>query len=283
MRSSQRNALLAVHCGWIVMVLAGCGPWLPKSTDDRAPHPEVAPAQPACTQWDAYDADWHRRHCNDPIHWCSVPGAFDTTNGGKAGTTGSAGSEGSTTGAAGVKGSTGSAGSEGSAAGGAGSTGVGGSAGTGAGGEKAATDAGLSESDAGASGDSGAALDGGQASTDANHATGGQGACVAGTTCPQGTSCVAGSCQTCAGGVCTCQRDNDCSANLICDHDTATCTAPPAPCTALPTEAACAARVDCTPFYGGMSCTNTAGSPCHSGEANCTCATYSYAACVERD
>jgi hypothetical protein len=283
MGSSQR-ALLAVHCGWVVMSLAGCGPWVPKPTDDRAPHPQVTPAQPACTQWDAYDADWHRRHCDDPIRWCSIPGSFDTTNGGNAGTTGSAGSEGSTTGAAGVKGGTGSAGSEGSttgAAGSAGSAGSEGAAGAGAGGAIAGTDAGAPEADAGAS--SGSALDGGGASADAGHSTGGQGACVVGTSCPQGSSCVTGSCQTCPGGVCTCQRDDDCAAMQICDHDTATCTSPPPACTALATEAACAARVDCTPFYGGMSCTNNVGSPCHSGEANCTCATYSFAACVARD
>jgi hypothetical protein len=31
-----------------------------------------------------------------------------------------------------------------------------------------------------------------------------------------------------------------------------------------------------------MMCTNAMGSPCQSGEANCTCATYAFAACVNR-
>jgi hypothetical protein len=137
----------------------------------------------------------------------------------------------------------------------------------------------------GASVDSGVALDGGHTATDAGHATDGKGtpACIVSTTCPQGTSCVTGSCQACAGGVCACQRDDDCSSSQVCNHDMGACTTPPPACTALTTEAACSTRVDCAPIYGGMSCTNTVGSPCHSGEANCTCAMYSFAACVGRD
>jgi hypothetical protein len=301
MRRSQRNVWLAAHCAVAVVALGSCEGLIPKPADDRAPHPEVASAQPTCTQWDAYDADWHRRHCDDPIHWCTLPDTVGTTGGGTTGTTGGAGSKGSATGAAGGAGSagvggaaghagsTGDAGagggaggaaSGGAAGGAAGSTASGGAAGTGAGGTVAPIDAGASGGDAGVS--VGGAPDGGHASADAGP-TGGQGACVVGTSCPQGTSCVSGSCQSCPAGVCTCQRDDDCSAMQICDHDTATCTSPPPACTALVTEAACAVRVDCTPFYGGMSCTNNVGSPCHSGEANCTCATYSFAACVARD
>jgi hypothetical protein len=103
-----------------------------------------------------------------------------------------------------------------------------------------------------------------------------------GSTCPAGDACVAGACQPCAGGVCVCLRDDDCAASQVCDHTAGTCTAPPPACTALTTEADCTARADCTPIYGGMSCTNDAGDICHSGEANCTCATYSFAACVAR-
>jgi len=303
MRSSRRNAWFAVHCLVAPVALAGCGVWTPTRADDRAPHPEVSSARPACTEWDTYDADWHRRHCDDPIHWCNVPDTIGTSGGGTTGTTGGAGSKGSATGAAGVAGSTGAGGAAGSAdskgstagaagvggstgcggaAGGAGSTGGGGAAGTGAGGKVTTRDAGVSEADTGAS--VGSALDGGYAIADAGHPMGGEGACVVGASCPQaGTSCVTGLCQTCPGGSCSCQRDDDCSAMQICDHDTATCKSPPPACTALTTEATCSARVDCTPFYGGMSCTNNVGSPCHSGEANCTCATYSFAACVARD
>ena len=116
--------------------------------------------------------------------------------------------------------------------------------------------AGASAPDAGVSSDSGAAAGGGQTTTDGGHAT---------------------------DGAITCQRDDDCAGGQICDHDVATCTTPPPTCGQLTTEAACAARADCTPFYGGMTCTNDVGSACHSGEANCTCATYSFAACVARD
>jgi hypothetical protein len=31
-----------------------------------------------------------------------------------------------------------------------------------------------------------------------------------------------------------------------------------------------------------MSCTNAMGSPCLSGQADCTCATYSFAVCIAR-
>ena len=305
MRCLQRNIWFASHCAISFLALGGCGVWTPTQPEDQAPRPAAAPSPPACTNWSAYDEDWHRRHCDVAIRWCSAGSGGSTTSTGSSGaagargtngyagatgsTTGAGGTNGSATGAAGTMGTNGAAGTNGSAAGaagGAGSAGAVGTAGNGAGGEVATRDAGLSEGDAGASVDSGVALDGGHAvSADAGHATdvAGASSCVVGTTCPQGTSCVTGSCQACPGGVCTCQRDDDCSASQICDHDTATCTAPPPVCTALTTEAACSARVDCTPIYGGMSCTNNVGSPCHSGEANCTCATYSFAACVARD
>jgi hypothetical protein len=274
------------------LALGSCGPWTPTQPEDRAPRPAAAPSEPACTNWNAYDEDWHRRHCDVAIRWCEVgSGSSEAGNSGAAGTkgsTGAAGTMGATTGAAGTAGNEGSAGVKGTtgAAGGAGATGAIGAAGNGTGGEAATRDAGISEGGSSASVDAAGAREGGHAAgPDAGRATDGQGAsaCVVGTTCPQGTSCVTGSCEACPGGVCTCQLDDDCSTSQICDHDTATCAAPPPACTALTTEAACAARVDCTPIYGGMSCTNNVGSPCHSGEANCTCETYSFAACVARD
>jgi hypothetical protein len=106
--------------------------------------------------------------------------------------------------------------------------------------------------------------------------------CTVSATCAPGTSCVMGSCLTCAGGICSCLRDDDCSANQICDHVSGSCTQPPPACSALTTEAACVARANCIPIYGGMNCTNNLGNACHSGEANCTCATYSFAACIPR-
>ncbi len=277
----QRKIWFASHCAISVLALGGCGPWGPHQPEDRAPHPTAVAPEPACTNWNAYDEDWHRRHCDVAIRWCNG-GANGSTipieTSGAAGAqwnNGAAGAIGSATGAAGATGTHGAAGASGSTTGGSG----------GAGGEGAPTDAGLAGIDASASSDAGASADGGLAVADAGHASDGAGAssCVVSTTCPQGTACVAGSCQACAGGVCTCQRDDDCSAGQICDHDVGTCTTPPPVCAALSTEAACSARADCSPVYGGMSCTNTVGSPCHSGEANCTCATYSFAACVARD
>jgi hypothetical protein len=141
-------------------------------------------------------------------------------------------------------------------------------------GETSSTDDAAGDAGAPASADSGTsthASDAGQPST-----------CTVGATCPAGSACVAGSCQACSNGVCECQRDDDCPASQICDHTVGTCAEPPPPCTALVTEAACVARPDCTPIYGGMSCTNAAGDVCQSGEANCTCATYSFAACIAR-
>lgn len=258
----QRNICFASHCAISFLALGGCSPWTPTHTEDRAPRPVAAPSEPACTNWNAYDEDWHRRHCDVAVRWC--PDTMPVGSSGAAGTTGTRGAGGTTGSTAGATGSAGAAG-----------------AGGGAGGPR---DAGLTGGDASASLDSGAALDGGHVVADAGHATGdGVSACIVGATCPLGMSCVTGSCQRCASGVCACQRDDDCSASQICDHEVGACATPPPTCTALATEAGCAARVDCAPIYGGMSCTNTVGSPCHSGEANCTCATYSFAACVTRD
>jgi hypothetical protein len=148
----------------------------------------------------------------------------------------------------------------------------------------------LASSDGGATTSAGsdAGTDVGNAGTgtagvaDASSADDGGQACTVGATCPAGTSCVTGACRPCDAGVCVCQRDDDCPARQICDHAAGTCTQPPPACTSLTTEADCTARADCTPIYGGMSCTNSMGSSCQSGEANCTCATYSFAACVAR-
>jgi hypothetical protein len=280
----QRKVWFASQCAISVLALGGCGAWAPKQPDeDRAPRPATT-AEPACTNWNDYDEDWHRRHCDVAIRWCNggAGGSGGSTiaieTGGAAGARwndGTAGMAGSGTGAAGAIGTKGAAGATGSTTGAAGD----------AGGAGAPRDAGLAEGDGSASRDAGGSGDGGHVLADAGAARDGAGAsaCVVSATCPQGTSCVAGACQACAGGACTCQRDDDCSASQICDHDVGTCATPPPLCAALTTEAQCAARADCTPVYGGMSCTNTVGSPCHSGEANCTCETYSFAACVARD
>jgi len=253
----HRNICFASHGAILFLALAGCDPWTPPETENGA-----VPSESACTNWKSYDEDWHRRHCNVAIRWCDM----STTPRGWT----PVGSSSGTAGATGTNGAGGTTGSPTGAVGGAGGGGAG--------------DAGLTGGGGSASVDSGVAVDGGHVVTDAGHAAGdGTTACIVSATCPLGTSCVTGSCQPCAAGVCACQRDDDCSASQVCNHDVGACATPPPTCAALTTEAACSARADCAPIYGGMSCTNTVGSPCHSGEANCTCATYDFAACVARD
>jgi hypothetical protein len=277
MSCSQRKIWFASRCVISFLVLGGCSPWTPTQPGDHAPHRVAAPSEPACTNWNAYSEEWHRRHCDVAIRWC------DTGHGGSTGAAGSSGAAGTkgTSGAGGTTGGTTGSTGTGAAAGTSGTAGSNGSAGStnGTGGGTGSAGSG------GASVDSGVVMDGGHAAPDAGHATDGKGttSCLVSATCPQGTSCVTGSCQACAGGVCACQRDDDCSSSQVCNHDKGACTTPPPACTVLTAEAACSARVDCAPIYGGMSCTNAVGSPCHSGEANCTCEMYSFAACVGRD
>ena len=88
---------------------------------------------------------------------------------------------------------------------------------------------------------------------------------------------------TCAPGECACTRDNDCPAELVCDHAAGVCVAPPVRCVDLTTEAACvAASTMCTPVYAGQNCRDATGGECTAGDVNCTCATFSFAACVDR-
>jgi hypothetical protein len=242
---------------------------------------EATPVEPRCTDWNNYSGYWHRCHWGEPgINWCNPPAGYVTTSGAGSGSASgsTAGSGGSATADAGGVSSTGSAGGDAgsSATADSGSLSDGASVGTGAGG-----DAGGGGNSG--SGESGASGSGTMGSTGSSGDSGAEAlSCTVGATCPAGDACVAGTCQPCAGGVCVCLRDDDCPASQVCDHTVGTCTAAPPACTALTTEANCTARADCTPVYGGMSCTNTAGDICQSGEANCTCATYSFAACVAR-
>jgi hypothetical protein len=223
-------------------------------------------------EWNDCDEDWRRRHWDDPsVSWCIPPssrsGSIPTADAGRGsvpmvdGGTGS-----SATTDAGLRSiATSEAGETASAE------------------SDAASDRG--NADAGAVADGGVAdastvTDGGVADGGDADDRGQANSCTVGATCPVGTSCVMGSCSACSAGVCVCQRDEDCPASQICDHNAGRCTEPPPACTSLTTETDCSARADCAPIYGGMSCTNSAGSPCHSGEANCTCATYSFAACI---
>jgi hypothetical protein len=50
-------------------------------------------------------------------------------------------------------------------------------------------------------------------------------------------------------------------------------------CAAINDEADCLARPDCAAYYEGIDCTNPNGTPCHSGDADCTCADFEFASC----
>ena len=260
---SLQHVTLGLHLlAPALLALPGCCVGTGTDWGGSASWSEPGPVEPTCTKWDTYDAYWHRCHWGEPgIRWCDAPPGYVETS--DAGSTIAAMPE---------------AGSTGVATADAGSTSVGppdsGGTTTLDAGETSSTDGGTIDGGALASGDSGT-------STHASDA-GPTISCTVGATCPAGSACVAGSCQACSNGICECQRDDDCPANQICDHTVGSCTEPPPPCTALVTEATCTARADCTPIYGGMSCTNNAGDVCQSGEANCTCATYSFAACVAR-
>jgi hypothetical protein len=229
--------------------------------DDRA-------ANGNCKDWYAYDWDWHRCHWREPIIWCNEPSGIDYDAATiVVGDSGGSGGNASDSGLASGNGSSGSA--------------------DGSSGSSSSTGAGLGDGGPGSAGGEGGTS--GSESADASDGGSSNGsdgsgviACDTSVTCPLGTSCVAGTCQTCSDAGCVCQRDDDCPSPQVCDHSSATCTSPPPACTTLTSEAACSARADCTPVYGGMNCTNSAGSTCHSGEADCTCATYSFAVCTPR-
>ena len=260
-RATKRRSGFAVVATSIVLPLvAACGP-----EPFARGYVDVASGggdQPTCTDWNDYDDEWHRCHWDEPaIVWCNAPDAgpvyvprADAGAGAVASSDSGRSNAGNSDGA-----------SSGTVESGASST-----------------DGATPSSDSGAmssveSGNTGVAADGGSS------VQGGPAApCTVSATCAPGTSCVMGSCLACPGGICSCQRDDDCPANQICDHTSGSCAQPPPACSALTTEAACVARANCIPLYGGMNCTNNLGNACHSGEANCTCATYSFAACIAR-
>ncbi|HUJ57260.1 MAG TPA: hypothetical protein VLX92_02155 [Kofleriaceae bacterium] len=61
----------------------------------------------------------------------------------------------------------------------------------------------------------------------------------------------------------------------------ASCDVPP-PCTVLAYEDDCSARSDCEPEYTGEDCVDSTGRACTAGDANCTCQTFVFSACVAR-
>lgn len=123
--------------------------------------------------------------------------------------------------------------------------------------------------------DAGSAEDSGSATPDA-------GACTTSPECPSGSQCQAGECSPCLDGVCTCQRDNDCGGDDLCDHARGVCEALPVTCADLTDEASCLLRDDCSPIYAGANCTDNAGGECTSSDPECTCERYSFASCADR-
>jgi hypothetical protein len=205
MTNPQRITSGSAPLASALVLLVSCGDWSPSDVQRGRPcapysvSGPIRPVQPACTEWDGYDADWHRRHWGErEIHWCNSPDAgtssLSTLD---AGAVLTARSDAET------------------------ATG-------GDGGELSAT-----EGDSGEALDASGNADTGAAAHAGNMSEGGQGE------------------------------------------------APPS-CAMLTTEIECTARADCSAIYGGMTCTNAMGSPCLSGEADCTCATYSFAACFAR-
>ena len=53
-------------------------------------------------------------------------------------------------------------------------------------------------------------------------------------------------------------------------------------CTGLD-EDACTANPDCKPVYSGNNCTDPDGNTCTGGDTDCTCETFEYAVCVDRE
>ncbi len=131
-------------------------------------------------------------------------------------------------------------------------------------------------SDAGESPDASEISDGGE-SPDATSPP----ECTSSAECAIGSQCIAGSCTPCAEGICACDRDDDCPGEQICNHPISTCEDRPVACAELSVEADCLARTDCLTIYGGMNCTDANGGECESGDVDCTCETFSFAACIE--
>jgi hypothetical protein len=61
----------------------------------------------------------------------------------------------------------------------------------------------------------------------------------------------------------------------------ASCAATPV-CENINDESDCLGRTDCSATYTGMNCHKPDGSACHSGDANCTCASFTFAACATK-
>lgn len=61
----------------------------------------------------------------------------------------------------------------------------------------------------------------------------------------------------------------------------ASCTDQPS-CSNINDEKDCLARQDCAATYTGINCHKPDGSACHSGDTNCTCQSFEFAACTQK-
>ncbi len=107
-------------------------------------------------------------------------------------------------------------------------------------------------------------------------------ACTTSAECASGNNCQSGACVPCAGGICVCRRDDDCPALDVCDHLAGTCGPPIVRCTEITVEATCIDRTDCQAVYAGVNCRDAQGGACTSADPECTCETFSFAACIVR-
>lgn len=105
------------------------------------------------------------------------------------------------------------------------------------------------------------------------------GTCEPDGTCPEGYECDAerNTCTPCVNGVCGCTSNDDCDAGMFCDVDNGVCYVPA--CSEIEDETTCDLRYDCIPVYTGHNCTDPEGNACESGDSNCTCESFTFAAC----
>jgi len=54
-------------------------------------------------------------------------------------------------------------------------------------------------------------------------------------------------------------------------------------CADLTNEAACLADQGCKPVYSGVDCVDSSGGECTSSDTDCTCASFAFAVCVDRE
>ena len=106
--------------------------------------------------------------------------------------------------------------------------------------------------------------------------------CRANADCATGNNCQGGACVPCADGICACRRDDDCPAQDVCDHLAGTCGPPIVRCVEITVEASCIERSDCQAVYAGVNCRDAQGGACTSADPECTCETFSFAACIQR-